>query len=76
MMTLPFQLGFSPICWQKAIDAMLEKDLGSPKITRLRIIVIVKGDMNAIMKVIWNRRLDPVAESTKMISPVQFGNRK
>eukprot|EP00957_Ditylum_brightwellii_P164232 12503495-Ditylum_brightwellii.AAC.1 len=43
---------------------------------RLRIIVIVEGDMNAIMKVIWNRRLVPVAESTKLISPVQFGNRK
>eukprot|EP00957_Ditylum_brightwellii_P141598 10787040-Ditylum_brightwellii.AAC.1 len=50
---------------------MLEKDPGSPKITRLRIIVTVEGDMNAIMKVIWNRRLVPVAESTKMISPVQ-----
>eukprot|EP00957_Ditylum_brightwellii_P033889 2568183-Ditylum_brightwellii.AAC.1 len=76
MMTLPFQLGFSPLRWQKAIDVMLEKDLGSPKITRLRIIVIVEGDMNAIMKVIWNRRLVPVAENTEMISPVQFVNRK
>eukprot|EP00957_Ditylum_brightwellii_P125799 9590237-Ditylum_brightwellii.AAC.1 len=75
-MALPFQLGFSPLRWQKAIDVMLEKDPGSPKITRLRIIVIVEGDMNAITKVIWNKRLVPVAERTKMISPVQFGNRK
>eukprot|EP00957_Ditylum_brightwellii_P034172 2589643-Ditylum_brightwellii.AAC.1 len=28
------------------------------------------------MKVIWNRRLVPAAERTKLISPVQFGNRK
>eukprot|EP00957_Ditylum_brightwellii_P017544 1321630-Ditylum_brightwellii.AAC.1 len=55
---------------------MLEKDIGSPKITRLRIIVIVEGDMNAIMKVIWNRRLVPAAEKAGMLSPVQFGNRK
>ena len=55
---------------------MLEKDPGSPKISRLRIIVIVKGDMNAIMKVIWNRRLVPMAEKTHLTSPVQFGNRK
>eukprot|EP00957_Ditylum_brightwellii_P130682 9969540-Ditylum_brightwellii.AAC.1 len=55
---------------------MLEKDVGSPKITCLQIIVIVEGDMNAIMKVIWNRRLVPVAEKTGMFSPVQFGNRK
>eukprot|EP00957_Ditylum_brightwellii_P026884 2032720-Ditylum_brightwellii.AAC.2 len=55
---------------------MLEKDLGSPKITQLRIIVIVEGNMNTIMKVIWNKRLVPVAEKTGLISPVQFGNCK
>eukprot|EP00957_Ditylum_brightwellii_P208622 15358271-Ditylum_brightwellii.AAC.1 len=32
--------------------------------------------MNAIMKVIWNRRLVPMTEKTQLISPVQFGNRK
>eukprot|EP00957_Ditylum_brightwellii_P179130 13647034-Ditylum_brightwellii.AAC.1 len=32
--------------------------------------------MNAIVKVIWNRRLVPMAEKTQLISPVQFGNRK
>eukprot|EP00957_Ditylum_brightwellii_P045276 3432475-Ditylum_brightwellii.AAC.1 len=55
---------------------MLEKDPGSPKISCLCIIVIVKGDMNAIMKVIWNRQLFLVAEKTQLISPVQFGNHK
>eukprot|EP00957_Ditylum_brightwellii_P031427 2382927-Ditylum_brightwellii.AAC.1 len=55
---------------------MLEKDPGSPKITQLCIILIVEGDMNAIMKLIWNRRLVPVAGKTGLISPVQFGNRK
>eukprot|EP00957_Ditylum_brightwellii_P147216 11209325-Ditylum_brightwellii.AAC.1 len=69
MMTLPFRLGFSLIRWQKATDVMLEKDPGSPRFMRLRIIVIVEGDMNEIMEVIWNRRLVPVAESTKLISP-------
>eukprot|EP00957_Ditylum_brightwellii_P005943 450524-Ditylum_brightwellii.AAC.1 len=56
-MVLPFLLGFTPQRWQTAIDVMLEKNPGSPKILRLRITVIVEGDMNAIMKVIWNRRL-------------------
>eukprot|EP00957_Ditylum_brightwellii_P094465 7193407-Ditylum_brightwellii.AAC.1 len=55
---------------------MLEKDPGVPKIDRLRIIVIVEGDMNAIMKVIWNQRLVPVAKKTQILSPVQFSNRK
>eukprot|EP00957_Ditylum_brightwellii_P103509 7886698-Ditylum_brightwellii.AAC.1 len=76
MMPLPFPLGFAPYCWQTAIDIMLEKDIGSPKIACLRIIVIVEGDMNAIMKVIWNRCLVPVVEKTVMLSPVQFGNQQ
>eukprot|EP00957_Ditylum_brightwellii_P025317 1915704-Ditylum_brightwellii.AAC.1 len=42
MMTLPFRIGFTPCRWQKAIDVMLEKDLGDPKINCLRIIVIVE----------------------------------
>eukprot|EP00957_Ditylum_brightwellii_P009645 726595-Ditylum_brightwellii.AAC.1 len=32
MMALPFRFGFTPLCWQKAIDVMLEKDIGDPKI--------------------------------------------
>eukprot|EP00957_Ditylum_brightwellii_P112530 8578495-Ditylum_brightwellii.AAC.1 len=62
MMSLPFRFGFAPLRWQKAIDVMLEKDIGDPKINRLHIIVIVEGDMNLIMKVIWNKRFVPAAE--------------
>jgi hypothetical protein len=35
MMTLPFQHSFTPSRWLKAVDVMLEKDPGSPKINRL-----------------------------------------
>eukprot|EP00957_Ditylum_brightwellii_P091806 6989851-Ditylum_brightwellii.AAC.1 len=66
-MSLPFLVGFTPHRWQTAIFVMLEKDLGSPKIVRLRIIVIVEGDMNAIMKVIWNWCLVPAAEKAGML---------
>eukprot|EP00957_Ditylum_brightwellii_P164080 12492994-Ditylum_brightwellii.AAC.1 len=27
MMALPFRFGFTPLCWQKTIDVMLEKDI-------------------------------------------------
>eukprot|EP00957_Ditylum_brightwellii_P137685 10496559-Ditylum_brightwellii.AAC.1 len=63
-MALPFFLGFTPQQWQTAIDVMLEKEPGSHKISRLCIIIMVEGNMNAIVKVIWNRRLVPVAEKT------------
>eukprot|EP00957_Ditylum_brightwellii_P097422 7420146-Ditylum_brightwellii.AAC.1 len=38
MMVIPFLLGFTPSRWQKAINIMLKKDPGSPKITQLCII--------------------------------------
>eukprot|EP00957_Ditylum_brightwellii_P069788 5299537-Ditylum_brightwellii.AAC.1 len=50
---------------------MLEKDPGNPRIERLRLIVIVEGDMNTTLKIIWNKPLVPTAEN-----PVQFGNWK
>eukprot|EP00957_Ditylum_brightwellii_P121240 9245621-Ditylum_brightwellii.AAC.1 len=76
MMSIPFLVGFTPHRWQTAINVMLEKDTGRSRITRLRIIVVVEGAMNGIMKVIWNQRLVPAAEKAGMLSPVQFGNRK
>eukprot|EP00957_Ditylum_brightwellii_P184499 14052776-Ditylum_brightwellii.AAC.2 len=33
MMSILFVAGFTPSCWQTALDVMLEKDVGSPKIT-------------------------------------------
>eukprot|EP00957_Ditylum_brightwellii_P120451 9190277-Ditylum_brightwellii.AAC.1 len=76
MMILPFQHGFTTTRWSTAIEVMLEKIAGLSKITKLRIIVIVEGDMNRILKVIWNKRLVPRAEEQNMLSEVQFGNRK
>eukprot|EP00957_Ditylum_brightwellii_P146201 11131897-Ditylum_brightwellii.AAC.1 len=76
MMTPPFRFGFTLLRWQKVIDVMLEKDIGDPKINRLCIIVTVEGDMNLIMKVIWNKILVPAAKKHNLLSPVQFGHRK
>eukprot|EP00957_Ditylum_brightwellii_P158152 12037803-Ditylum_brightwellii.AAC.2 len=55
---------------------MLEKESGDPKINRLRNIVIVKGDLNATLQVIWNYQLVPAIEASEMIHPTQCGNRK
>eukprot|EP00957_Ditylum_brightwellii_P178311 13580675-Ditylum_brightwellii.AAC.1 len=68
MMILPFQHGFITTRWSKAIDMMLEKIAGLPNITKLWIIVIVKGNMNRILKVIWNKRLMPRKEEQNMLS--------
>eukprot|EP00957_Ditylum_brightwellii_P207054 15351262-Ditylum_brightwellii.AAC.1 len=51
-------------------------DPGDPKIDRLWLIVIVDGDMNGSLKIIWNHYLVPVAEENQFLNPVQFGYRK
>eukprot|EP00957_Ditylum_brightwellii_P056104 4252701-Ditylum_brightwellii.AAC.1 len=76
MMPMPWLAGLTSSCWEKAIDCMLENDPGNPKIDHLHLIVIVEGDMNGTLKIIWNHRLFPVAEQTQFLSPVQFGNMK
>eukprot|EP00957_Ditylum_brightwellii_P192345 14642512-Ditylum_brightwellii.AAC.1 len=76
MMSMPYMLGFTPSRKEKSIDCVLEKDPGYPKSERLCIIVVVEGDTNGSLKIIWNHQLVPIAEKTNFISPVQFGNRQ
>eukprot|EP00957_Ditylum_brightwellii_P113748 8672558-Ditylum_brightwellii.AAC.1 len=76
MMSMPWLAGFTPLRWERAIDCMLEKDPGNSRIERLWLIVIVEGDMNATLKIIWNKRLVPTAEKANFLSSVQFGNWK
>jgi len=45
MASLHFRYGFYVHRWAQLIDFMLEKDPGSPKIHRLRIIVLMEGDL-------------------------------
>eukprot|EP00957_Ditylum_brightwellii_P127279 9704681-Ditylum_brightwellii.AAC.1 len=63
-MAMPFLAAFTPSRWEKAMDCMLEKDVGVPKFEHLCIIVIVEDDMDAALKLIWNRCLVSNAEKT------------
>eukprot|EP00957_Ditylum_brightwellii_P178825 13621459-Ditylum_brightwellii.AAC.1 len=54
MMSLPFLSGFTQYQWENAINLMLEKDPGIPRVNRLRIIVIVEGDMSRAIQKGWN----------------------
>lgn len=76
MTSLPFAFGFAPERWLKLIDTMLEKDSGSPKLHRLRIIVLVEADMNTGFKLLYNHRHIPHVEKMELVPREHFGNRK
>jgi hypothetical protein len=50
MMSIPLAEGFCPERWRQAIDIMLEKITGVPKINKLRITRILEADLNQVLR--------------------------
>ena len=57
MMNIPLKCGFSCDRWKKSLSVMIEKDKGSPKITRLRIIQLFEADYNMILSTVFGKRM-------------------
>jgi hypothetical protein len=49
MMSIPLAGGFCPERWRQAIDIMLEKIPGTPRINKLRIIQLLEADLNQVL---------------------------
>jgi hypothetical protein len=49
MMSIPLAKGFCPERWRQAIDIMLEKIPGVPRINKLRIIQSLEADLNQVL---------------------------
>ena len=49
---LPVHFGFAPTRWAKALQTMLPKDKGTPKVTRLRVIQLFEADYNFLLHII------------------------
>ena len=48
--------------WSKGVSVMLEKSPGSINVQKLRAILLLEADFNAIHKIIFNRRVMPRLE--------------
>jgi hypothetical protein len=74
MMAIPLAEGFCPERWRQAIDIMLEKIPGVPRINKLRIIQLLEADLNQVLRSVFARNISKLAQETPgIISEHQYG---
>jgi hypothetical protein len=75
MTALCAKLGISLIRWQAIVTAMLEKEQGRPKLHRLRVIHLIKADLNLLIKILIARRFVWHGENHGIFGEAQAGSR-
>ena len=73
LMNIPLKHGRPLLRWENSTMCMIEKDIGQPKIHRLRLIHLFEADMNGIAKIIWARRFIYHCQDHKLLHPSQHG---
>ena len=73
-MNIAVQSGISIPRWSNAVNVMIEKDSGKPKINRLRIIHLFEADLNFFLKLQWGHRLVRRAMDLNLLHDGQHGS--
>jgi hypothetical protein len=60
--------------WCNAVNIMIEKDIGHPKLTRLRIIHLFEADLTFFLKLQWGSRLVRRADKQHLLHEGQHGS--
>ncbi len=66
--------GISILRWQNAVNVMIEKDKGDPKLNRLRFIHLFEADNNLFLKLTWGSRLVRRAVQMDLLNVGQHGS--
>jgi hypothetical protein len=72
-MQIVVESGMTLTRWCNAVNIMIEKDHGQPKITRLRIIHLFEADFNFFLKLQWGSRLVKRAVQEDLLNDGQHG---
>jgi hypothetical protein len=60
--------------WSQAVNVMIEKDKGQPRLNRLRIIHLFEADYNLFLKLMWGSRLVRRALQMNLLNDGQHGS--
>lgn len=75
LLNLPISCGFAPERWTHSVTPLIEKDEGTPYLTRLRVIHLFEADYNLFLKMIFGRRMVKNAERSEALNDQQHGSR-
>ena len=73
-LTITVSRGIAPPRWCKAVNVMIEKDPGRPRINRLRIIHLFEADYNLFLKIMWGSRLVRRSVDLNLLNDGQHGS--
>jgi hypothetical protein len=76
ILNLAIQHGHVYKRWRKIINATIEKIPGKPLIHKLRVIHLIESDFNAMIGILWGRRLMQQGEKNGNFGVEQRGSRK
>jgi hypothetical protein len=62
LISIPFEFDFTLDQWLNALQVMLEKTKGNPRLDKLRVIQLIEADLNMMLRIIFGRRLVHWAE--------------
>ena len=74
LLNYALQFGYTFERWTKVVNVMLQKDVGNPRIHRLRIIHIYEADYNLLLAVKWRQALFH-AEDHQLLNDGMYGSR-
>ena len=75
MINIGLVCGIAMTRWKHAIDIMIEKDKGSPKLHRLRVIQLLEADLNFCLSLVFGKRMMKFATQYCGLSENQYGSK-
>ena len=76
LVNLAIKSGRPLLRWMNGVSVMLAKVAGNVNVQKLRAILLLEADFNAMHKIIFNNRLIPELEATDAIPPEVIGGRR